>query len=285
MVPSSPLRYPGGKGRLLDFFSGIVNANKLRGGVYVEAFAGGAAIGTGLLLNGIVERVVINDLDRSVWAFWKAILEYPERFVDAVSTTPLTIDEWMRQKKIQSAPDPSIFELGFSTFFLNRTNRSGVMNAGVIGGLDQEGDYKLDARFNREALTQRIRSIAEMSDKIDIHNLDAEEFIKEILPTFPTDKTLVYFDPPYYVNGKKLYMNYYENEDHQRLSEVIEAIPHFWCVSYDDVKEVRRLYSSHRIIPFQLSYCAHSIRMGKEIMIFSDEMKIPRKPKLPQICQ
>jgi DNA adenine methylase len=281
MVPVSPLRYPGGKGKLSDFFVGLVRANDLEGGAYVEAFAGGAAVGVHLLLQGLVSRVVINDLDRSLWAFWKAVLDRTEEFVDATMSTPLTITEWKRQRNLQRDPQSTVFDLGFSTFYLNRTNHSGVLNGGPIGGLGQDGKYKLNARFNRRALVDRVRSIGERSDQIELHNLDAEEFIKCVLPRLPRDDTLVYFDPPYYTKGRNLYMTYYDHEDHRRLSQAIASVPHLWCVSYDDVPEVHAFYRGHKIRRFQLDYSAHCRRKGAEMMVFSDRLRVPGNVRLP----
>lgn len=281
MMPVSPLRYPGGKGKLSDFFAGLVKTNHLEGGVYAEPFAGGAAVGVHLLLNGLVSRIVINDLDPSIWAFWRAALEYTDEFVDAIMRTPLTVTEWRRQRNIQRDVQSGTFELGFSTFYLNRTNRSGVLNGGPIGGVEQDGTYKLDARFNREALAGRIRRIADRSEQIETHNLDAEDFIQCVLPKLPEENTLVYFDPPYYVKGRALYMSYYDHEDHERLSRAIVSVPHFWCVSYDDVPEVQALYSGHKTRRFQLEYSAHSRRKGAEMMVLSERLRMPQKIRLP----
>jgi len=281
MPPVSPLRYPGGKGKLSGFFQELVKANKLENGIYVEAFAGGAAVAMGLLLDGMVRKVVINDLDRSVWAFWRALVDRTEEFVDATMRTPLTVDEWTRQREINRDPDSSVFDLGFSTFYLNRTNRSGVLKGGIIGGLDQKGKYKMDARFYRKTLVERMRLIGDRHDQIEIHNLDAEELIHRVLPHLPKDETLVFFDPPYYGKGRALYMSHYDSKDHRSLSRAIIALPHYWCVTYDDIPQAHRLYSGHRIHRFRLDYCAHTRKRGAEMMVFSSRLRKPRIVRLP----
>jgi len=279
MQPNSPLRYPGGKGKLSNFFAELMKTNGLNNGIYVEPFAGGAAVAVSLLLEGAARKIVINDLDKSIWAFWRTLLDRTEELVEATMSAPLTVDEWMRQKKILQGDNSSVFDLGFATFFMNRTNRSGTLNAG--GGLDQQGRYKIDARFNRDGLSDRIRRIAEKSEQIEVHNLDAEDFVQRVLLRLPRDETLAYFDPPYYVKGRALYMNYYHPEDHRSLSRAIKALPYFWCVSYDDVPEARALYSHHRIRRYQLDYCAHSRRKGAEMMVFSRRIRLPLRMRLP----
>lgn len=281
VIPASPLRYPGGKGKLAPFFASLVKTNHLDGGTYVEPFAGGAAVGIRLLLDDVVSKIIINDLDPSIWSFWKSVLERTEEFVDAILKTPLTVAEWKRQRSIQRDSESEMFELGFSTFYLNRTNRSGVLNGGPIGGMDQSGTYKIDARFNRDALAARIRRIADRSEQIDVHNLDAEDFIRCVLSSLPVDNTLVYFDPPYFAKGRDLYMSYYDDDNHNSLMRAIISIPHLWCVSYDDVPEARALYSGHKIRGFKLGYCAHTCREGSEMMVLSRNLKMPRDIRLP----
>ena len=129
----SPLRYPGGKSRLVVFIKSIIEQNYLKGGTYIEPFSGGAAIALALAIDGYMERIVINDYDRSIYAFWYSILHYTDAFIDKIRNTPLSLKEWHTQRIIQlDKQNTDLFDLGFSTFFLNRTNRSGILKAGVI---------------------------------------------------------------------------------------------------------------------------------------------------------
>jgi DNA adenine methylase len=183
---------------------------------------------------------------------------------------------WQTQREIQNSPKShSRLELGFSTFFLNRTTRSGILEGGVIGGKNQDGFWKLDARFNKHDLVSRIRKIARYSDRVHLYNLDAAEFIRKILPGLPK-KTLVYLDPPYYAKGKDLYENHYEPQDHAAIAKIISSqIKHKWIVSYDNVSAIAELYRRHRSITYNLNYSASEKYSGAEIMIFSDELLIP----------
>lgn len=277
VIPASPLRYPGGKGKLSSFFQRLVYLNKLDGGTYVEPFAGGAAVGVELLARGVVGNVVLNDVDRSVWCFWKSALSHTDSFVTEIERVPLTVKEWRRQRSIQRDPDASLFALGFSTFYLNRTNRSGVIDGGVIGGLKQNGPYLIDARFNREGLIKRIRQAGDLGDQIELYNLDAEDFIQEVLPETPQRRTLVYFDPPYYGVSQSLYTSHYKNDDHKRLAKAINSSPRHWCVSYNDVPQVRAFYERLRSRSLLLDYSLHDRRKGEEVMFFSHGLSIPRK--------
>ena len=201
----SPLRYPGGKGKLAPFMKVLIEKTGHKGGTYIEPFAGGAGIALDLLENDIVSQIVINDLDKGIYSFWRAILSETDRFVEAVHEVPLSVEEWKKQREILLRADNKYsFELGFSTFYLNRTNRSGIINGGMIGGLEQNGVWKLDARFNKDNLINRILKIAKKKECIHLYNKDVASLIKNYLPKYEKE-AFVYFDPPYFKKGKQLY--------------------------------------------------------------------------------
>jgi len=264
----SPLRYPGGKAKLTPYILETLKINQLEGGVYVEPFAGGAAIAWHLLLEGHVKEVFINDLNSSVYAFWYSAINMTDKLCSLIENTPITIEEWYVQKAVQNCDHSSLIERGFSTLFLNRTNRSGIINAGVIGGLAQNGNYKLDCRFNKERLISQIKNIAKNRKRIHLSNLDAVDFIIEVLPSI-SKKCLVNIDPPYYVKGKGLYQNFFEHDDHFKLYESVKGITHPWIVTYDDTPEINDIYGEFSPKPYGLTYTAQIKRKGSEVMIHS----------------
>lgn len=273
---TSPLRYPGGKGMLTNFAKLLISLNKLNGGDYVEVYAGGAGIAWALLFDGYVKHVHINDVSKPIYSFWKSVLKHTDELCQLIQDTPVTIEERARQKLVQSSPkEHSIIELGFSTFFLNRTNRAGILKGGVIGGKDQSGKWKLDARFNKTDLIARIQKIASYSSKIRLHNKDAAIFIKEQLPKIPKN-SLVYLDPPYYAKGNRLYENYYSNEDHAVIANLVSKINQPWIVSYDNVEPIAKLYKKYRSIEYKLSYSVRDRYAGSEIIFFSKNLTVPK---------
>lgn len=280
MMFYSPLRYPGGKSKLTAYILETLKLNKLEGGAYIEPFAGGCAIAWYLLLEGHVKKVFINDLNPSIHAFWYSVLNKTDDLCHLIETTPITINEWHIQKAIQTSDSPSLLELGFSTFFLNRTNRSGIIKAGVIGGLNQSGKYKLDCRFNREASIQKIQNIASRRNDIILTNLDAVQFIDEYLPDIQY-KCLVNIDPPYYMKGKGLYQNFFEHKDHYRLYQSVVNIEQPWIVTYDDTPEINAIYTEFKPKSYGLSYTAQTKRKGTEIIIHKPLMRqSPFKPDI-----
>ncbi len=268
----SPLRYPGGKSRITSFVAKLIKDNNITGGCYVEPFAGGAGVALNLLFDGIVDTIYINDKDRSIYAFWDSIVNHTERFVYRLENIDVTIDEWKKQREIQlNKNNADLFDLGFSTFFLNRTNRSGIIMAGVIGGVSQSGKWKIDVRFNRDALISKIRNIGKYRKKINIFNMDASDFLNSVVINLDIKSTLIYLDPPYYVKGSQLYMNSFKHDDHVRIFQDLSKLDHYWLVSYDDQKEIRDIYKRDSI-SYLLRYTAGTKYHGSEVMFASDNL-------------
>lgn len=274
----TPLRYPGGKGKLTEYIRSVLEINSLTDCHYVELYAGGAGVGVSLLMLEYATQIHLNDINPSIYAFWQSLIQTPDELCGLISKTNVTVDEWLKQKQIQADSDNhTLLELGFSTFFLNRTNRSGIIKGGLIGGKEQSGKWKLDARFNKTDLISRIQKIAAYSDRINITKLDAIDFLTNFLPLLP-QKTFVYIDPPYYVKGEGLYENHYKHDDHEQVSKVISNIQDKkWLVSYDNVPAICKLYEQFEQKIYGLKYSAQSKYTGSEVMIYSPELVIPEQ--------
>ena len=272
----SPLRYPGGKAKLYDFVRSIIIANNLSGETYIEPFAGGAGLAIKLLLEGDVKKIVLNDFDPAVFCFWDTVVHHPQNLISYISTVSISMSEWERQHEVylnqsQHTPD----EVAKSVLFLNRTNVSGVITGGVIGGKKQEGQYKLDARFNRHELISKITSIANCSEKIDLYNLDASVFLKTVLPHYY--KVLINFDPPYVEKGGQLYKNSFTTEDHKALRDCIANCKRKWIVTYDMCDEVAELYKKFRGGTIETYYSANNVRKAQEYVFFSNNIVLPKQ--------
>lgn len=278
-ITDTPLRYPGGKTQLLPLVIDILKKNDLIYGEYAEPFAGGSGIAISLLLNDYVSKIYLNDLDYSIYSFWHSVINEPKKLCHLIEKTDVTIDEWRRQKKILANPEKySQLKIGFATLFLNRTNRSGIIKGGVIGGLDQSGSYKLDCRFNKSDLIRKINRIADHGDKIELSMLDAEVFIKKVIPK-TAKNAFINIDPPYFCKGSGLYTNFYKRDDHASLASKVSKIKRKWMVTYDDVDEIRSLYSGFPMYTKNLQYSAQEKRVGVELLISSKELYINQEDK------
>lgn len=276
----TPLRYPGGKGRLGQWLAELMRHNKISGGWYIEPYAGGAGAAIFLLLKGYVNHIVINDADPAIYAFWKAVIDDNKRLVQLIKDTPVTIENWYRQREVIASPSNyEPIEVGFATFFLNRTNRSGILSGGVIGGKNQDGPYALNARFNKEELCARIEKLGTMRTSIDVYGLDAMDLVNTIRDSLP-EKSLIYFDPPYYKKGSQLYRNHYAPEDHADIAEVVCNLDIPWLVTYDNCDEIKNLYSSVETVEFSLHYSTHLSRPKATEVMFYKGLQLHEEPQL-----
>ena len=268
----SPLRYPGGKTFLFPFFDSVIKKNGLQNITYIEPFAGGAGAALALLFLEKVERIVINDLDKAIYSFWKSAIFDSEKFIEKIYSTPITIKEWKMQKLIYIDSRANYFDRGFATFFLNRTNVSGILDGGPIGGVEQKGKWKIDARFNKEGLAERIRQLSLYKNRISVFNKDGVELINDYLNK---KNAFIYLDPPYYEKGATLYLNHYKKDDHELLAKRLNQNPEaFWLLTYDNKKEIKSLYPERKIVNFSLNYNAYESRKGREVMILSDALAV-----------
>lgn len=277
----SPLRYPGGKNKLANFTSWICVKNNINGH-YVEPYAGGASVALYLLINGYVKEITINDYDKAIYAFWYSVLNHTEKLCKKIKNAEITIENWKKQKEIQQnkKSEKDLFKLGFSTLFLNRTNYSGIIDGGIIGGLKQKSEYKIDCRFNKEELIERIKLIAVHKKNIHLYKFDALNLIKKIQTGTKSKNVIFYFDPPYFLKGPSLYMNSYGSDDHKEVSKKIKRIKNArWIVSYDDVSQINFLYKDKDIkkIHYFLNHSAHKQERGKEVLFCSKNLEfIPK---------
>lgn len=264
----SPLRYPGGKAALAGFFGDIITGLGIDGARYIEPYAGGVGAGIALLREGIVEHLVVNDIDPAVFAFWKSVVNENAKLLEMVAEVPLTIDEWRRQRDIYRLRDSrDTIALGFAFFFLNRTNRSGILNAGVIGGQRQVGKYKIDARFNRRTLIERLTAIGDLTDQITVSDLDGRSVIQRYAHD---ERSFMYIDPPYVEAGSQLYLNAFDGRDHRALAAVVNAVHKaHWLMTYDTAPLIERLYHEKFQCRLELTYSARYPGRAEELLVAS----------------
>lgn len=280
----SPLRYPGGKTSIWKMVSTIIKDNQLERGHYCEPYAGGCGLALSLLFKGYVHELHLNDVDRSIWAFWNAVLHQTDALIEKILLTEVTVEEWYKQREVQLNKERfSDFDLAFSSFFLNRTNRSGIiLKAGMIGGLKQDGTYKIDCRYNKKTLVDKIKRIEKYKHRIHLYNLDALQFLDQTKSILPKN-SLYCIDPPYFEKGQTLYTNAYEKKDHEEISRKILKLNRPWILTYDNAEEIRILYSKSKQYTFNLNYSAAEKRVGTELLIISKGLKISDELNIQKI--
>ncbi len=286
---NTPLRYPGGKSVFTGFFSSFIEANNIQNPIYIEPYCGGSGAAINLLLENKVNQIWLNDANYSIYSFWYSIKHFGEQFLDKLDVTEVNLKQWKIQKEILSSKwnktesESDLFINGFATFFLNRSNRSGILSAGPIGGSTEESqlnaNYKLDARFNKTSLVPKIQSIVNRKNDLIVSNLDALELLDELENQSDDFKSnsLVYLDPPYYKQGSGLYLNYYKPEDHKTISQYLsKEFSWKWLLSYDNVEQIRNLYGDFPQYSFYLNYSAQEAKLGSELLIHSNNSGLPQ---------
>ena len=272
----TPLRYPGGKAAFAPLIASVINKNKLSHGHYLEPYAGGAGVALELLFHDHVSHIHINDIDPAIFDFWFSVTRFTDSFLTLLQDSPVNIQEWYKWRSIlRGETSATQIERGFATLFMNRTNRSGILKGGVIGGLKQEGIYKIDARFKKDSLIKRILKISKYSDSISVYQLDALKLLDKAQSFLP-EKSLIYLDPPYYVKGKGLYRNFYEHDDHVLIAEKLQSIEFNipWIVSYDNANEIKQMYGMARKLEYGLNYSAQKKYYGNEVMFFKNGLLV-----------
>lgn len=270
---TTPFRYPGGKAFLCSDIQRLLREIETnRPMSYAEPYAGGGGAAIRLLASGTVERIILNDFDWRIYAAWHSMLYDADKFVDQLQSISLDVATWYQQRDVVLNADPAtsdIFDVGFATFFLNRTNRSGIIvGAGPIGGYNQKGKWKIDARFSREALGARIKWLSEHREQIELCNDDGLSFLKEKAKE-AGQKTFFFIDPPYVNAGSRLYMNAMSELLHLNLAKFLIGnvdMPH-WLVTYDDHPLIRSAYASANIETLDVRYTLQNKRSAGELVI------------------
>jgi DNA adenine methylase len=273
----TPLRYPGGKARFAPLIAEVIKTSNLTGGHYLEPYAGGAGVALSPLVDNVVEHVHINDADPAIAAFWRVATKKTDQLVAMVGSEPITMEAWHYWRSVMlGQKSGSELERGFATLFMNRTNRSGILKGGVIGGKEQSGSYKINARFMRDELCSRLERIGNHTDGIHVYEEDAHHLLLRCHQFLPV-QSLVYLDPPYYVKGSGLYRNFYQHDDHVRIAKLLGSarFRRPWVVSYDNAEEIKEMYAYAEPHAYGLNYTAQRRYTGSEVMFFSKRIQAP----------
>lgn len=267
---SNPLRYPGSKASLTDYIAAILEENLLSGCTIYEPYAGSATISLEMVVRGYASSAVIVERDPLVYSFWKTVFGCTTELCEEIEKVDVSLKTWELFQKYRVVQDPtafSIIELGLAGLFFNRTNFSGIIGAGPIGGLSQSSTYSIDCRFNKNKLIKQIQALSKLKDRVNVIFGDAIQYLSTHENTIGNGFSFVYIDPPYYSQGKKLYRYHYNDEMHKILAEYILLKDFPWLISYDDHPKIRKLYSNKSYQQIYLDYSVKTSRKGSELLI------------------
>ena len=123
-------------------------------------------------------------------------------------------------------------------------------------------------------MIERIQLIAQYKDKFVLHNDDAINLLRRYRNI--ARKNLIYLDPPYYVKGRELYVNFFKDVDHIALSQAIQQRDNLnWVITYDNHSFIHNLYTNAKSLSYALSYSAGANKQGIELLFCKQDIIIP----------
>ncbi len=279
MAINNPLRYPGAKSKLVPYIQNLIEAETLNNCTFYEAYAGSAAVSFGLLENNIISFAKINELDPLIYNFWVSVMEHTQELIQMIRDTEISLENWheySRYRNSEYLTNKTTVQIGFAGLFLNRTNFSGILKANPLGGLQQTSQYKIDCRFNKERIIESIEKLSAFSNRVELFNMDAVEFLQQETYYKRNRSIFVYIDPPYYEKGQSLYRFYYDHNMHKLLAKYIKTKIYPWLISYDNAPEIQKLYKSKSQQHIYLDYSVNTKRKETELLI--SNLEIPPIP-------
>jgi DNA adenine methylase len=282
MIPSvTPLRYPGSKTWLVEYISKFLEFNNLEPELIAEPYAGSGAVAVSLLLEGKVKKALLNENDPMIVAFWKSILYHPDELIERIESTEINLATWNKFRKYLEADAPKKYptmDLGFAFFFFNRTNFSGIVTGGPLGGKSQQSRYSLACRFKKDYLIEKVRKIGDLRGKIKIYHGDGIRFMRKIQKDACDHEVIYYVDPPYFRSGRDLYRRWFTEEDHIELAEFLKSFDSPWLLSYDDSEFIKLLYTESKSQPIYADYQAWRYKRDVKELLFSNNVIPPMIP-------
>lgn len=264
----SPLRYPGSKAGLTGYVEKFLRDHDLCGTQMVEPFAGSASLSLNLLARDVVGSVMLFERDPLVFSFWHSVFFETDRLVEFVKIFPPTLEtrgelSWLRD---MDSVHSDIALMGYAGLLFNRTSFSGVLHAGPIGGTSQTSAYKVGCRYNAPDLVRRILEIAEYRDRMEVYFGDAQDALTDACEV-DNEARFFYVDPPYYVQGPKLYRYSYGFAEHHGLASVLAQANYKWFLSYDDHPVIRHFYRDYLVYEPVLRYSSKVPKSEAEVFI------------------
>jgi DNA adenine methylase len=281
----SPLRYPGGKRRLVPYVAAAMRANNLVPDLFVEPFAGGASVALELAELGLVKQIALCDLDPWVASFWQTVFEDCDWLCNKVETIDVTLATWDRLKRTRAKGRRW---QALACLYLNRTSFNGTLHhqAGPIGGRTQQGAYDLACRFPRARLISRIRACERLAAAGKVAWVACEPALAAITRARSHAhreglSMFTYLDPPFWAKSSKLYRYSFVEGEHDELAEALRWLREPWLLSYDLSPEVNALYQRHdvRRARVELVYTGTQ-RTAYEELVIANLQQLPADTRL-----
>lgn len=279
----SPLRYPGGKARMGAALTTIweTQMSPMDIEIWSEPFAGGAGAGLHLLADNTISELWLTEKHPALAAFWRTAAHNGAELAASVRTTTPSMQLWRHAQEAVAAAEAGDTvddtELAFAALILNRCSRSGMVNAivGPMGGKHQSGRWTLQSRWYGEGIAERIDVVHRLGDRIRVMEGDGIEQIRELDGSVGIeDEMMLFVDPPYLVQGNRLYANGMTIDDHARLASALAGSACHWLLTYDGDDRVLDLYPTNRVLAYQIPNTVNRARIAEEYAVLSPALMV-----------
>lgn len=239
----SPFRYPGGKTWLVPTIAEWLRRLPDPPKVLIDPFTGGGSVPLGVLGDGLVDRIVLGELDPDVSAVWKCIFS-PQRdyLIYRIATFSMSRDNVIRE--LNRSPKSGV-DHAFQVLLKNRTFRGGILAPGASLMKVGENGRGVGSRWYPNTLIKRMKALESLRSTITFVEGDAIDLIDRYLDR----RDVVFFiDPPYTAGngkraGRRLYK--YSDVDHPALFELLSRAAGLVLMTYDDCSAVLEMAQHH----------------------------------------
>jgi DNA adenine methylase len=243
----SPLRYPGGKSRAVQFLSSHIPPFK----EFRDVFFGGGSLSFHLLQNHQGKTFTASDLNFDLYTFWSQLSIDPDTLIHGIQHVYDRYREKDGKKLFEQVcarrnKKLSPLQRAIDFYVLNRISFSGVVDSGGYSAAAFAG------RFTQSAV-DRLFQVAPLINQIELRH---EDYASLLLS--PGREVVIFLDPPYYsATRSKLYGRkgrLHTGFDHQLLFENLKKCRHKWLITYDNSDLIRDLYKDYDQLNWQLQY-------------------------------
>jgi DNA adenine methylase len=271
----SPLRYPGGKSRVVEKIVGLIpNFEEFR-----EPFVGGGSVSIYLKQKFPHKKFWINDIYKDLAVFWQQSQANSKNVIEQIwywkneFSDGKKLHKFLRENKEKFNET----ELATAFFIFNRITFSGTTEAGGFS------NQAFEKRFTNSSI-ERLIDLPTVLRDVKITNLDYEKVISA-----DGENVFLFLDPPYYsATASALYGkngHFHRTFNHERFAEDLRNCRHKWILTYDDSPFIRELFSFAEITNWSITYGMRNVtensnQKGNELFISNYSLQMKENTQL-----